>query len=229
MKQSSVKLPYSVTRIGQEGAPIVVIDDCTSDPQHWRNLGLSLDWRPRGDYYPGPRAEAPANYLHALAEPMRIALGQVYQWRSRVEILRCYFSLATTPAHALSLAQRIPHVDSYDPEQIAFVHFLCSDNLGGTAFYRQRSTGFEQIDGLRAKPFEAALEQDFAVLGEPDAAYIAADSPLFERIHLCEPRFNRIVFFPGYQLHCADLAGVQLDPDPAKGRLTIAGFLRPDR
>lgn len=216
-----------VIPIGNCAVPLVVIDEAAADAELWHARGAELDWAPRGDYYPGPRAIAPLEYLHALQDALRFALGQVFGWRSRVEVLRCFYSLATTPGSELSLAQRVPHVDSYDPRQIAFVHYLCPPRFGGTAFYRQRSTGFERIDERNCAAFEQALEADFARLREPAPAYIGGSDPRFERLHACPAAFNRLIVFPGNLLHCADLAGVELDPDPAKGRLTIAGFLRP--
>lgn len=220
-------MQVQIERVGENQTPVVVIDPAAADPEHWRSAALSLDWAPRGDYYPGPRAPAPRDYLSALVAPLRLALGEVFGWRSQVEVLRCYFSLSTTPAQDLSLAQRVPHVDSYDSRQIAFVHYLCGPEFGGTAFYRQRSTRFERIDEGNCQAFEAALDADFRNSGEPESAYIDNRSPLFEQLLLCPAAYNRIVIFPGNLLHCADLAGVKLDPDPAAGRLTVAGFLRP--
>jgi len=216
-----------IDRVGDSQTPVVAIEQATANPEHWRSTALSLDWAQRGDYYPGPRAPAPRDYLADLTAPLRQALGKVFGWRSQVEVLRCFFSLSTTHAHDLNLAQRVPHVDSYDPNQIAFVHYLCDPSFGGTAFYRQRSTRFERIDERNCRAFEAALDADFRRLGEPESAYVDAQSPFFEQLHVCPAAHNRIVIFPGNLLHCADLAGVRLNPNPALGRLTVAGFLRP--
>lgn len=217
----------AVTRLGLEGAPIAIIDNAVEDPGHWRSVGCGLDWAARGDYYPGPRAHAPGAYLAAMTRPLQLALSQVFGWRGRFEVLRCLFSLATTAPAQLALAQRVPHVDSYDPDQVAFVHYLCAPEWGGTAFFRHRSTGFERVDPHRASRFETALASDFARTGEPAADYIGPDDALFECLYECEARFNRVVFFPGNQLHCAVLGGRNLPDDPALGRLTVAGFLRP--
>lgn len=220
-------MEMQVVRIGALSTPVVVFDQAASDPDHWRNLGIGLDWGKRGEYYPGPRAIAPQDYLLAMSEPLGLALTRVFAWRGRVKVLNCFYSLATSAPDQLSLAQRVPHVDSYDPAQIAFVHYLCQPRFGGTAFYRQRSTGFERIGTDMDKDFEAALVRDFNHYGEPPAAYVDGSSPLFEQLHACPATYNRLIVFPGNQLHCADLAGVALDPDPARGRLTVAGFLRP--
>lgn len=216
-----------VDRIGRLGTPIVTIEAAVGDPDIWRAQALRSDWAPRGDFYPGPRAEAPHDYLHALAEPLRLALGGVFGWRSPVDVIGCFYSLATTPAADLIPEQRAPHVDSFDPDQVAFVHFLCDARFGGTAFYRQRSTGFERIDTGNCTEFERVRTAGTAQLQRTPSDYIGAGNPHFEQLLVCPAAFNRIVLFPSNLLHCADLSGVALDPDPAHGRLTVAGFLRP--
>jgi hypothetical protein len=118
-------------------------------------------------------------------------------------------------------------VDAYDPQQIALVHFLGERDLGGTAFFRQRSTGFESVDTSRRQRYHEALAADLQSHGEPPPEYIGASSPLFERTHVCTPRYNRAIFFRGTLLHCAALEGVRALPDdPQHGRLTVAGFLK---
>ena len=58
----------------------------------------------------------------------------------------CDYSLVSTPAQELAPPQRIPHVDSLAKSGLATIHYLFKANLGGTAFYRHRRTGFESID-----------------------------------------------------------------------------------
>lgn len=216
-----------INLIGRQQTPIVTIDNAVAGPEMWRSAALELEWSQRGDHYPGPRAVAPQAYFAALAEPLRLALGEVYRWRSNVDVLGCYFSLATTRPADLTLAQRMPHVDSYEPARVAFVHFLCAPQFGGTAFFRQRKTGLERIDSGNCDAFEQVRSEDSIRLAQLPPDYVGADSPAFERLHVCNAAFNRIVVFPSNQIHCADLSGVTLNADPLRGRLTVAGFLRP--
>ena len=211
--------------IGNEASPLAVIDGFMPDPEELREGALGRDWRMRGDYYPGPRTEPGPDYLAQMGKVLRIVLPQVFGPVRSAQVLRCYYSLATTRPEHLELPQRIPHVDSYDPRQIALVHYLCPVQFGGTAFYRHSATGFETIDQDRSTPYLRALEADFIRHGQPPAAYIDAQSPGFEQIGKCPAAFNRAVLFPGNLLHCADIAGVDLPCDPAAGRLTIAAFI----
>ncbi len=212
--------------IGNEASPLAVIDGFLPDPEAVSGKVSSLDWQIRGDYYPGPRAEVDPAYAAQLGEILRQILPRVFGPVRSAQVLRCYYSLATTRPEQLTLPQRIPHVDSYDPCQIALVHYLCPEEFGGTSFYRHSATGFETINEARSATYLQSLEAGFARLGQPPAAYIGAGTAGFERIGLCPAAFNRAILFPGNLLHCADLAGVHLPCDPRSGRLTVAAFIR---
>ncbi len=213
--------------VGDEMSPVAIIDNFAPDPHALRSIAAACDWRQLGDFYPGPRAETGAAYLASVAPLLRAVLRRIFGITGKADVQRSYFSLANTPPQALSLAQRIPHVDSYHTGQVAMVHYLCGPELGGTDFYRHRSTGFERVDEAREDRYHAALEQDFARLGQPVPGYIAENSPLFERIGTCDAAFNRAVLFPGNLLHCASLDGVLLPSGITGGRLTIAAFILP--
>ncbi len=121
----------------------------------------------------------------------------------------------------------MPHFDGLEPDRIALLLYLDREERGGTAFYRQRSTGFESVDEARYDAYRAALDAGVAEYGLPSAAYIAGDTALFEQVHLVEGRFNRMIAYRGNTLHCAAL-GPSFAPvmDPAQGRLTLNLFLR---
>lgn len=214
--------------IGTEREPIVTIDAFASDPERLRREAAHADFAPIGEYYPGERAPVPPIYLDMIGDTLRQVLGEFFGYRGESEILRSYYSIATMAPHQLSLPQRIPHTDAYDDHQIAVVHFLNRENLGGTAFFRHRSTGFETVNAQRVEQFHDSLSAEFSRLGEPEPAYIGADSPLFERTHVCAYRYNRAIIYRGKMLHCADLANTPNLPDSIEhGRLTAATFVRP--
>ena len=74
--------------------------------------------------------------------------------------------------------------------------------------------------------FRAALDADLRRHGLPDAAYIAGDTPVFERLAVHAGRFNRAILYRSNTLHCADLPpDLSFDPDPVTGRLTVNTFL----
>lgn len=215
-----------VGTIGQESSTLAVIDDFLPDPEALRKVAPSLNWQAIGDFYPGPRAQVDAAYQAQLSQVLRFVLPRVFGRLRSVQVLRCFYSLATTRPDDLSLAQRIPHVDSYDPGQIALVHYLCPEEFGGTAFYRHSATGFETINEARSATYLRSLEAGFVRDGQPPAGYVDSGAAGFEQIGLCPAAFNRAVLFPGNLLHCANLAGVDLPSDPLAGRLTVAAFIR---
>src|SRR5678815_2614538 len=95
-------------------------------------------------------------------------------------VLECYFSIVTTPPEALAPIQRLPHVDGLEPDRIAILIYLSGAEMGGTAFYRQRATGFETLAPDRYPQFEAALRAGIAEHGLPSPGYISGDTPLYE-------------------------------------------------
>jgi hypothetical protein len=221
-----MKPSIEILRIGAEQTPIAIVDNFLADPDGLCRVATEAEFKPLGDYYPGVRCHVPQDYFAATLPVVVPTLKRIFGFSQSARYIRGLFSLATTHSDDLALAQRVPHIDGTEPGLIAVVHYLFKDDLGGTAFYRQRATGFERIDAARHQTFLNALEMDFDRYGKPPPAYIASDSPAFEQICAVEARYNRAVIYPGNQLHCAILPnGKVLEADPAKGRLTVASFL----
>lgn len=215
-----------VREIGAEGALAVVVDDFAADPHRWRKEASDREYRAMGDFYPGGRAAVPAAYFSDVGPVLGEIFRNVFGCTGRMSIQRALYSIASTPRNELGLAQRIPHFDETATGHFAMVHYLSLDDLGGTAFYRHRSTGFESVSAERHRNYLDRLTDDFRVHGEPAPAYICGDTPLFEQTTLVEHRFNRAVVYPASLLHCSQLQqGLALDPDPLCGRLTIAAFM----
>jgi Family of unknown function (DUF6445) len=181
---------------------------------------------PAGAYYPGPRAPAPPEYFAQVGGIVAAAVRKVFGHREHLAVDRALFSLATTPPAALSIAQRIPHIDSVEPGRIAIVHYLSHRDFGGTRFFRHRSTGLETVDEARHRSYLDALAADLAQQGEPPPGYIGEDSPLFAAIGAVSPVWNRAILYRSSLLHCAAIPNdIALPDDPRTGRLTIASFL----
>jgi Family of unknown function (DUF6445) len=141
-------------------------------------------------------------------------------------VQRALYSIVSTPPGELNLAQRIPHIDSSEPDQFALVHYLAETDWGGTAFYRHRNTGLERITPDRHRYYLDTLESEFAAKGEPEPGYVEEQSILFEQVGRVEHRFNRAVIYPSNLLHCSASPNDRLCPDdPQAGRLTVAAFL----
>jgi len=219
---ASVKVEF----IGQEREPVVIVDGCAPDPDALVRDAALADYQPLGAFYPGVRAPAPGAYFNALGPLLAKVMREVFGYRQELKLVRALYSLVTTPPAALSLAQRIPHVDTVDDGMIAMLHFLTRDDFGGTSFYRHRATGFETIDRARHRVYLDALRDDFDRLGDPPPGYIAGDTEIFERIAHVPPAYNRALIYRSGLLHCAAVdPAAPLSADPQTGRLTIASFM----
>ena len=224
--------------IGASDAPLLVIDKVFADPAAARTAAL----RPgpaeahAGDFYPGLRHPLPdsvgqslADWLNGLAaRPDRPALLSGQRLLAQE---KCFVSVVTTPASALLPIQTIPHFDSPDEQIFAAVIYLfeagAEKGFGGTSFYRHRSTGLEQLSRQSEALYRAALRREVADPAALPRRYRDGADALFEPIHRQEPRFNRMLLYPGRLLHAGDIpsdyAGASGVED---GRLTITTLFR---
>lgn len=216
---------------GREPIKVVVLDDYLAAPDAIIDLAVKgPSFTPNGPYYPGIRAPVPPSSFQSLLGPLSEILPRCFDYSGRAGLRECNFSLVTTPSDQLQPIQRLPHFDSLEYGRIAALLYLChGENQGGTAFYRQRSTGFESVDAGRFPAFEAALHADVACHGLPGAAYIDQTSPLYEMIGRHQARFNRMIVYLSSSLHCASIPkDFVFDPNPTTGRLTVNAFLGMD-
>jgi Family of unknown function (DUF6445) len=217
----------SLTRIGREGEPVVVIDNFIADPQALISAAAGLRYQPLGPHYPGIRAPAAAAYLEARGDLLKQILTDVFGFTRGAALVECNFSLVTTPPAALTPIQRLPHFDSLDRGRLALLHYLGQSAQGGTAFFRHRRTGYETLNAARFEPFRTALDEDVRVAGLPSADYPTRSQELFEEIHRIDAAPNRMAIYRGVTLHCGVIpADFAFDPDPRTGRLTVNTFLQ---
>ncbi len=215
-----------VRRHGDEAQPVIVIDDMLAAPDRWRDLAVRARYERFGPYYPGLRAIVPNEEAAAMRQELAATIGDTFGLDPVPPLLECFFSIVTTPPEALAPIQRLPHVDGLEPDRIAILIFLSGAEQGGTAFYRQRTTGFETVDQARFPAFQQALSAGVAKHGLPSAAYISGDTPLYEQIAHYEARPNRALIYRSHSLHCAAIEpGTPLPADPLRGRLSINSFL----
>lgn len=221
-------MKHSVQHVGQERAPVLVVDDFLSDPR------ILIDYaatHPQFDavadtFYPGIRAPLPPIYSFALRAFLGKLIGDAFGLgTSRVVRELSTFSLVTTAPGQLKVLQRLPHYDNTDERQLALLHYLCPAQHGGTSFYRHRATGFETIRPQRAGEYLTTLNAEVAAQGPPPADYIRGDTPLFERIASFEAQFNRVLVYRSINLHSADVPpDLAFSADPRTGRLTANTF-----
>lgn len=218
----------SLHLIGREQEAVMVLDGVMRRPEALvdyasSEVGFAPAGTPQGGY-PGIRAPAPLNYVQALVKAMDPLVRHAFRLDqvglSRAE---CNFSIVTTAPEDLTPTQRIPHVDTFDELQFAFLHYLCDARFGGTAFYRQRATGFEAITHERGAAYVAARDGPLAGM-PPD--YIRGDTRDYEQIAAFEARFDRLLIYRSRLLHSGLIPpDMPRLADPRAGRLTANIFV----
>jgi hypothetical protein len=222
------RVKLTVTRIGTEHQPVIVVDDFLENPRPLVDYaaGLPAFGAVSDAFYPGIRAPIPPIYCFALRAFLGKAIADTFGLRDSVVTGELsHFSLVTTPPAKLSTVQRMPHFDNANPKQLALLHYLCGSDQGGTSFYRHRRTGFEFIDEARKDRYADAVAEDFARLGMPSARYICGDDVMFERTLSIAAAFNRLIIYRSINLHSADIApAFAFDGTARGGRLTANTF-----
>ncbi|HEX4971302.1 MAG TPA: DUF6445 family protein [Steroidobacteraceae bacterium] len=213
--------------IGTERAPLLVIDNFVADAEALVADACARAFTVRSRYFPGIRAEAPPAYQQLLLTRLRSALLDCLGMPDgALTLSMCHYSVVTTPAQELAPPQRIPHVDSFAKSGLATIHYLFKANLGGTAFYRHRRTGFESIDETRRAAYSRALDEEHSGPAAPGRQYINGSTDLFEQIAKQDGVFNRMLVYRRNSLHSGCIeASVAPDPNPATGRLSINSFI----
>lgn len=217
-----------VEPVGRERVPVIRLSAVTDDPQ--RLIGFARDavaFAPvAGNLYPGVRAPMPLDFVERLVRRVDPLLRDIYGIASaRLAHAECFFSIVSTPPPALVPLQMLPHIDTVDPLHFASVHYLCDEAFGGTAFYRQRATGFETISPEREALWQAHHDATVESLADR-AAYPSPNSPGYEQVALFPARFDSMILYPSNALHAGDIRpDVEHRPDAARGRLTATMFL----
>lgn len=217
--------------VGRERHPVLILDGLLAGAE--RLVDFAADdatlapVKAAVNFYPGVRAPAPPGYVPALITALRPHLAQTFGVPADGKAhVTCALSMATLPADQASLAQRLPHIDTTSPHQLAILHYLCGPEHGGTAFYRHRATGFEAIDPERGPAYLAALRAEMAAGTGEDEGYIVASNPVFEQTAVVAPAFNRVVVYASNLLHAGVLPDRPASADPRRGRLTANTFFR---
>lgn len=178
--------------------------------------------------YPGLRAPLDEEVSKAWLAQLSPLLDKAFGPAANGWSIQIWYSVVTAQPAELIPMQRLPHVDGTDPSLIAMMLYLHHTDHGGTAFFRHRSTGLEQLTKETFPTYKAALEADVRAAGMPPARYVTDGAPHFERIHASTGAFNEAVFYRGNILHSGIIDNdVPIVPDPRTGRLTINALFRP--
>ncbi len=224
----NAKVQY--THLGAAGETLLIIDDFLLDPAAVVDMAAEgVTYGPAGAAYPGLRAPIPDVYNFNMYNALQGLLLDLFQvdpnWKMT---LTSSFSMITERPATLKHKQRIPHVDQNDPRALAMVHYLCDPRYGGTAFFRQRSTGIQSVNLDTRELHNRALTEDINTRLMP-AGFPDADHPFYEQIGEVKAQFNRLVCYQACILHSPAIARDSVfSPDPRQGRLTITAFLNPE-
>jgi len=217
-----------LSEIGDEGMPLLVIDNFYPAPDMLVNNAKLKRFSTNSPYYPGIRAKVPDAYFTPTMKGLVDVFQNIFGYTlGQAHLQECFYSLVTTPANELNMVQRLPHVDGGDDRKLALLHYLCDENYGGTAFYKQIKTDFETVPNTKFATYSEAVASEHQRLGPPDAAYFDKSDARFEKITKVSAKYNRAVIYFGINLHTVLIGDKALSSDPTKGRLTVNSFFTP--
>jgi hypothetical protein len=215
--------------VGEERQPVIIVDNIMEDAQSLVDYAAAEVQfaHDRHTYYPGIRAPLPEQYVKSLRAAMPALTANVFELSStEPEDVFCqFFSLCTVLPEYLEVPQRFPHADTYEPNQLAILHYLCNPPHGGTSFYRHRETGYESISEDRGNRYLELIRRHIQNNGPPPAEYINGDNDLYEQIESIDAKFDRLIIYRSKVLHSANIdPNISVSADPRAGRLTATAF-----
>jgi hypothetical protein len=209
----------------------VIIDDFTGAVEEIARIADSLaPFPPSRNFYPGVRrmireADKQAHsYVLNLCEQAAPFIGGAFDVES-FRLTEASFSVVTTPPDQLHVGQRAPHFDTFDPRQLALLHYLRVPPGTGTAFYRHRSTAIERVTEENRDGYLSASGRELETL-PADSGYISGSDGFFEQIGKVDAVPDRLIIYPSTLLHSGIIPpGMRFSSDPREGRLTANLFV----
>ncbi|WP_033083579.1 DUF6445 family protein [Colwellia psychrerythraea] len=232
MKNIKVNPDYNLQRIPIPGTPLhaIVVDEFlfnTDTVTHFaHNIAYFNPMFSDNTLFPGMRDKMPMPYTRLLKcffEKIilpKIKTQSSYQSNFHSSLL----SLVTCPPSELAINQKMPHVDSCNNDDYAFVHYFSAQSLGGTSFYCYKP---KQLIEFKQEHKPVLPEMITQVTNSPNdhLSYITASTSLFDQILTIEAKFNRLVIYPANVLHSANLTSPNsYCGDINRGRLSISSF-----
>jgi hypothetical protein len=227
------KLVQQAYRIGNEKTPVFIIDDFMLDYFGAINEAINLpyanDKESVGAYYPGIRASVGSEYGMALLQNTAAIFYKVFGVPKELTLFpkNGSYSLMTKQPEDMDLLQCIPHFDNNDTFSFAMIHYLNEGDFGGTAFYRHKPTGYENITQGRRQEYLTSAQKFIDQNGNPEQRYFTDSTEHFELIHKVDYKPNRLVIYPASILHSAyiDNPSRDVSDDPKTGRLSANFFI----
>lgn len=193
-------LTLTVQSLGQEAQPLVIVDEVLTDPQALIVEADAAAFRTPapGSRYPGLNAPLPDAYKAVVATALLPRLLPIFGVTPQPLPLFGFFGVATQGWADMAVRQAAPHIDAFNLNSFASVHYLFAGDLGGTAFFRHRASGHELITPSRSYSFERARRLE---LDGFEGTGAAARGQFYEEIAAVEPRLNRLIFYRAGQIH----------------------------
>jgi hypothetical protein len=218
-------LIMDIIYIGEEQEPIIIVDNLLNSPEaliHYAESGHPFQ-KDAKDFYPGIRKPLAPRYAENVYRHLMDTMWTIFSSKPTVNIklLSSVLSLTTNAPKDLRPIQSVPHFDSFLPNNIAGVHYLCEPTFGGTSFYRHRKTGFETMDAQRIQSYAPTLKQEVMQSNKTSFDYINGDTDIFVRTACVDAKFNRAIFYRSNILHSGNIQNTAgLSDNPRIGRLT---------
>ncbi len=226
-------MEVQVHEVGRSKSKVIVIDDCLPNAIDLVDAAAALPTFPLEvrTGYPGRRHQiGPGDKASVYVMDILRVAGLVIPGYFHVDNFRVFeasYSLATTPPAQLKPGQRIPHYDWDDPAYLAILLHLHHIPQTGTAFYRHRASGLEQIDKASVPQLRNWVQADLADEAREANLFQGQMSTHYEQIFHVEGRFNRLVIYPGCLLHSGYFSPeFNYSDDPRAGRLTANLFIQ---
>lgn len=227
MLNKPLEFNYTVEYVGNEQQPVLIIDNFLDRPELLIDYCCQYgNFNTADAMYPGVRKLAPNFYIQALYEHLRPILAKEFSLRDeQVKSIEASYSMVVTPLSELKPMQAMPHVDSFNMNELASVYFLCGKEKGGTSLYRHRGTGFEYLNAQRLEEFSSSMNESTKNKSMPKQ-YMNGSNEYFEQIASYPANFNRFIMYRCTSLHSGNIAkDFDFNPDPRKGRLTLNTFV----
>lgn len=216
--------------IGEEENPLLIIDNFANNPEDIIEFSgdgstFKIDSQ---NFYPGKRKLMPSQYSEQVCQQY-LTLFQTFFGFEQAKVARpvsAALAIADTPIEKLRPIQMIPHIDTPQSNQLAVVHYLCSQEHGGTAFYRHQQTGYEAITQERLYKFGSQVKKE-AIANQlhKTPGYMHGSNSMFEQLYSVKASMNRAIIYPSNLLHSGNINPLLLSSSPQQGRLTIGSFI----
>ncbi|MBQ4889591.1 MULTISPECIES: DUF6445 family protein [unclassified Shewanella] len=178
-----------------------------------------------GTLFPGVRDEMPKPYYQSLSLLIdKLSQQPNGEQFKQHKIAKCWLSKVTLSPLQLNATQTMPHFDSLSAHDMAAVHYLNDQQLGGTNFYRYKGADTLHLS-QDDKDIILKMVDEVKQAAVTRNGYINDSDELFEKVFSIEAKPNRLVIYSGNILHSANITNkVEFDKKAPNNRTSINSF-----